>query len=48
MTRTYPLGDALEHEAEDHIHHRSLWFTHGDVNGVDFWTEGEGHGRDGS
>jgi len=22
----------------DHLHHRSLWFAHGDVNGVDFWT----------
>ena len=22
---------------KDHIHHRSLWFNHGDVNGVDFW-----------
>ncbi|MEK6237610.1 MAG: PmoA family protein [Planctomycetales bacterium] len=21
----------------DHVHHSSLWFTHGDVNGVDFW-----------
>jgi hypothetical protein len=27
-------------EAEDHPHHRSLWFTHGNVNGVDFWAEG--------
>jgi len=23
----------------DHPHHHSLWFTHGDVNGRDFWTE---------
>ena len=22
---------------KDHVHHRSLWFNHGDVNGVDFW-----------
>ncbi|MCA9269637.1 MAG: PmoA family protein, partial [Planctomycetales bacterium] len=22
----------------DHPHHTSLWLTHGDVNGVDFWT----------
>jgi hypothetical protein len=22
---------------KDHIHHRSLWFSHGDVNGADFW-----------
>jgi hypothetical protein len=24
----------------DHIHHRSFWFTHGHVNGRDFWSEG--------
>jgi hypothetical protein len=24
-------------ESGDHIHHASLWFTHGGVNGVDFW-----------
>lgn len=24
-------------EALDHPHHRSLWFTHGDVNQSDFW-----------
>src|SRR6187401_2353010 len=23
-------------EDQDHPHHRSLWFTHGEVNGVDF------------
>ena len=22
---------------KDHVHHRSLWFNHGDVNGVDSW-----------
>ena len=26
-------------ETKDHVHHRSLWFTHGSVNGVDFWGE---------
>jgi hypothetical protein len=26
-------------EATDHEHHRSLWFDHGDVNGVSFWEE---------
>jgi len=29
MTR--PLGEG------DHPHHASFWFTHGDVNGIDFW-----------
>jgi hypothetical protein len=38
MTRNWPMKDA-ENEEHDHKHHRSLWFTHGDVNGVDFWSE---------
>jgi hypothetical protein len=27
-------------EAPDHVHHRSLWTAHGNVNGVDVWSEG--------
>ncbi|MDX1965271.1 MAG: PmoA family protein [Pirellulales bacterium] len=38
LTRAWPL-DKVEKETRDHPHHRSLWFTHGDVNGVDFWLE---------
>ena len=44
MTRGYPMRDASEAERSDHIHHRSFWFTHGEVNGVDFWAETDGHG----
>ncbi len=44
MTRDYPMVPDSKDEAHDHPHHRSLWFTHGDVNGVDFWLEGEGKG----
>jgi hypothetical protein len=40
MTRNYPMKTGVPGEAEDHPHHRSLWFTHGAVNGVDFWAEG--------
>lgn len=29
-------------ENNDHPHHRSLWFDHGDVNGFDFWALGKG------
>jgi hypothetical protein len=29
----------VDGERKDHPHHRSLWFTHGDVNGIDFWSE---------
>ena len=38
MTRDWPMKDTPG-EAHDHPHHRSLWFAHGLVNGVDFWTE---------
>ena len=38
MTRSYPM-EKVEGEAQDHPHHRSLWFSHGNVNGVDFWAE---------
>jgi hypothetical protein len=38
MTRAYPMADA-EGEKKDHVHHRSLWFTHGSVNGNSFWME---------
>jgi hypothetical protein len=38
MTRAYPL-EIDPRETHDHPHQRSLWFTHGSVNGVDFWAE---------
>lgn len=45
MTRNYPMKPGVAGEAEDHPHHRSLWFTHGDVNGVSFWHEAAGAGK---
>ncbi|MFQ5809221.1 MAG: PmoA family protein [Armatimonadota bacterium] len=45
ITRVYPMQDALETERDDHHHHRGLFFTHGDVNGTCFWSEGEESGR---
>jgi len=43
MTRNWPMENGVPGETDrDHIHQRSLWFTHGSVNGVDFWTEGKG------
>ena len=38
MTRHWPMKDVAG-EDHDHPHHRSLWFCHGDVNGIDFWAE---------
>jgi hypothetical protein len=43
MTRNWPMATGVPGETDrDHPHQRSLWFTHGDVNGVDFWTVGKG------
>jgi len=36
VTRGYPM-EMIEGETHDHPHHRGLWFSHGDVNGIDFW-----------
>lgn len=44
LNRDYPMKADTPGEETDHPHHRSLWFTHGAVNGVDFWTEGAGKG----
>lgn len=43
MTRDYPMSKVAG-EASDHVHQKSMWFTHGDVNGVDFWAEGKDKG----
>ena len=45
MTREFPMVSDSQDEKHDHPHHRSLWFTHGEVNGIDFWAEGEKMGK---
>ena len=42
MTRAWPMAEEPGEE-RDHVHHRSLWFSHGNVNGVDFWSEAASH-----
>jgi hypothetical protein len=42
-TRAYPM-ETVAGEDQDHPHQRSFWFTHGKVNGVDFWSEMKNHG----
>jgi hypothetical protein len=37
VTRGYPMEN-IAGESKDHPHHRGLWFSHGDVNGYDFWS----------
>ena len=43
LTRDYPMKDPnpkkFPFDSYDHIHQRSVWFTHGNVNGIDFWSE---------
>ena len=36
VSRVWPMEEKAG-EVKDHPHHRGLWFTHGDVNGFDFW-----------
>ena len=50
VTRGFPMVTNIPGEAHDHPHHRGLWFTHGDVNGYDFWAnedeqKGAGKGK---
>ncbi len=45
VTRNFPMIPDVEGETRDHQHHRSIWTAHGDVNGVDNWSELPGHGR---
>ncbi len=41
VTRLYPM-ETVEGESHDHPHHRGIWFTHGNVNGLDFWANEPG------
>jgi hypothetical protein len=44
MTRNWPMKEVAGEE-KDHPHHRSLWYSHGAVNGVDFWAESAKSGK---
>jgi hypothetical protein len=39
MTRAWPLRKDDPSEKTDHVHQKSFWFDHGNVNGIDFWAE---------
>ncbi|HEY3742237.1 MAG TPA: PmoA family protein [Bryobacteraceae bacterium] len=36
VTRHFPV-EQVAGESHDHLHHRGLWFSYDDVNGVKFW-----------
>jgi hypothetical protein len=44
MTRNYPMIPNITGEKHDHPHHKSIYVSHGEVNGADVWSEVEGHG----
>ncbi len=44
VTRHFPMEEYPD-EDRDHPHQRSFWFTHGDVQGTDFWSEGPKAGK---
>ncbi len=44
MTRGYPMVPDAPGEKHDHPHHKSIHVAHGDVNGVDLWSELDDHG----
>ena len=41
VTRGFPMRKDIPGESTDHPHHRAMYYAHGDVNGVDFWSEAE-------
>ncbi len=45
MVRDFPFKEDSPGEAHDHPHHESLWYTHGDVNGISFWHLGDRTGK---
>jgi hypothetical protein len=44
MTRAYPMKRVPGENRRDHPHQRSMWFSHGKVNGIDFWADKKGCG----
>jgi len=44
MTRNWPMQSPPDEE-HDHPHHRSLWYAHGEINGIDFWSEVKNFGK---
>lgn len=44
VTRNFPMRVDVAGERHDHPHHKSIYFTHGDVNGVNNWSDLPGHG----
>ena len=39
MTRNFPMKESVKEELKDHPWQSSIYFTHGAVNGKDFWND---------
>ncbi len=46
VTRHFPMEEVAG-ESHDHVHHRGLWFSFNDVNGVKFWENDPSYKRPG-
>ena len=44
VTRGYPMVEGIEHELDDHPHHKGFYVAHGEVGTSDNWSEVPGHG----
>jgi hypothetical protein len=44
LTRNWPMQKTTN-ETTDHVHHKGLWYAHGNVNGVDCWSEQKAFGK---
>lgn len=44
VTRRWPMVSGAAGETSDHPHHKGIYTAQGEVNGVDNWSEAEGHG----
>lgn len=44
ITRGFPMEN-IPGESRDHLHHRGLWFSYDDVNGVKFWENDPSYNR---
>ena len=41
VTRGFPMRKDIPGESTDHPHHRAMYFAHGNINGIDFWSEAQ-------
>jgi len=44
MTRDWPMAKNPD-DTQDHVHHKGLWYAHGDINGLNFWSEQKSFGK---